>query len=308
MRLITRSDFDGLACAVLLEEAGVVDDYLFVHPKDAQDGKVSAGQQDVVANIPYISGCGMWFDHHSSEEERLGIDEFFEYEGKSQSAPSCARVIYDYYGGDEKFHKFDISGLMPAVDRSDTAAFSTKDIMSPKGWVLLSFIVDSRTGLGRYQDYRISNHDLLRDLIKYCRTMDIDTILEVPDVCERINRYTEQEVAYEKMIRANSSVDQNVIVIDLLNVEELLSGNRFIEYALYPYQNVSARIFWGKNRQNVVISVGHSIIHRDCKTDVGSLMLKYGGGGHKQVGTCQVPATRADEILQEIVSELKEDG
>ncbi|MBU2546923.1 MAG: exopolyphosphatase [Proteobacteria bacterium] len=308
MRLITRSDFDGLACAVLLEEIGLIDDYKFVHPKDVQDGLVTVTDNDILANVPYVDGAGYWFDHHSSEEERLEITKNFEFKGAVKAAPSCARVIYDYFGGAEKFKMFDQSGLMKAVDKADAARFTAAEIMQPEGWVLLSFVMDPRTGLGRYHDYRISNLDLMRDMIKYCRTMKVEDIIKVSDVEERVKRYFDQEPAYEMMLRGNSHADGNVIIIDLRPVDEILSGNRFIEYAIYPEQNVSVRIIWGKAHQNVVITVGHSILNRTCQSDVGSLMLKYGGGGHKQVGTCQIPTPEINRAYGEIVEALKNNG
>ncbi len=308
MRLITRSDFDGLACAALLEEHGVIDDYLFVHPKDMQDGKVQVSANDLLANVPFVPGCGLWFDHHSSEEERLAKNERIVFKGASYRAPSCARVIYDHFGGAPTFAKFDANGLMEAVDKSDSGSLTEEEIKHPKGWILLSFVMDPRTGLGRFKDYRISNHALMKDMIGYCRTLTIDEILAVPDVQERVKRYFEQEKAYQAMLQANSREDGNVLVIDLRGVGEILSGNRFIEYALWPQQNVSLRVLWGREKQNVVLTVGHSILDRSCLSDVGSLMLKYGGGGHRQVGTCQVETGKAEQAIAEVVAELKKKG
>jgi len=305
MNLITRSDFDGLACAVLLEEAGIIDNYKFVHPKDVQDGKVEVTKDDVLANVPYVSGCGLWFDHHSSEEERLKMTSKMKFEGRSQQAPSCARVIYDYYGGAGRFKKFDESGLMWAVDKSDSADLTKDEILKPSGWILLSFIMDARTGLGRYRDYRISNVQLMTDMIKYCRTMKVDDILEIPDVKERVERYFIQEEQYDAMVKAHARVDGNVLIIDLRDLDEILSGNRFVEYVLYPEQNVSIRIIWGKMKQNVVFTTGYSIINHTCKADIGSLMLRYGGGGHRAVGTCQVPFAEAEATLKAIIDYLK---
>lgn len=307
MRLLTRSDFDGLACAVLLVEAGVVDRYTFVHPKDVQDGKVEVTSDDVLANIPYAKGCGLWFDHHSSEHERLEFEEV-GFKGASRPAPSCARVIYDYYGGARRFAKLDATGLMAAVDKSDSAALSADEIVNPKGWILLSFIMDARTGLGRYRDYRISNYQLMEDMIQYCRTQTAEEILAIPDVQERVRRYFEQQRPFEAMLRARSRSDGNVIVLDLHEVEEILPGNRFVLYTLYPEQNISIQVIWGKGRQNMVFTVGHSIINRSSKTDVGSLMLRYGGGGHRAVGTCQVPVSDWERVLGELVAALKADG
>ena len=308
MRLVTRSDFDGLACAVLLEEVGLVEDYLFVHPKDLQDGVVEVTSNDILANVPYVRGCGLWFDHHSSEEKRLGIDEDFVFEGAQYPAPSCARVIYNYYGGSQKFDHFDRSGLMEAVDKSDSADLTAEEILDPAGWVLLSFIMDARTGLGRYRDYRVSNLELMRDMIQYCRNMDVGEILKIQDVSERVNRYFEQQEPYKEMIRNNSRTEKNVLIIDLRNVDEIISGNRFIEYALYPEQNVSVRCIWGREKQNIVFTVGHSIVNKTCNTDVGSLMLEHGGGGHAKVGTCQIPAHRADQAFNDIIGQLATNG
>lgn len=306
MRLLTRSDFDGLACAVLLKEAGIIDDRKFVHPKDVQDGLVEVTENDVLANIPYVPGAGLWFDHHASEEERLQIDEKFHFKGEARQAPSCARIIYDYYGGDEKFGH--LKKFIDAVDKSDSATFTKEEIENPKGWVLLSFIMDARTGLGRYRDYRISNYQLMDDMIEYCRTMTGEEIIENPDVQERVKRYYEQEEPFKKMLKAYSQADGNVIILDLRDVDEILSGNRFIIYTLYPVQNISIRVIWGKGKQNTVFTVGHSIINRTSKTDVGSLMLKYGGGGHPGVGTCQVPHGQSEQALKDIIEKMKKDG
>jgi len=308
MRLVTRSDFDGLVCAVLLEEMGMVDDYLFVHPKDVQDGKIEVTKNDILTNIPYVPGCGLWFDHHSSEEERLQLKQDFEFEGESRHAPSCARVIYDYYGGAKKFAKLDETGLMAAVDKSDAAQWEEDDILNPTGWTLLSFVMDARTGLGRFRDYRISNLKLMQDMINYCRTMTAEQILEVEDVQERVKRYFKQETDYEDMIRSYSKVDGNALVINLLTTFEIHSGNRFKEYVMYPEVNISVRVLWGRNKENVVFTVGHSIFNRTSKTDVGSLMLRYGGGGHRAVGTCQVPIENWQTALNEIVEQIKKDG
>jgi nanoRNase/pAp phosphatase (c-di-AMP/oligoRNAs hydrolase) len=308
MRLVTRSDFDGLACAVLLEEVGVVDEYMFVHPKDVQDGKVAVNNNDVLANVPYAPGCGLWFDHHASEDERLAAVKDKKFKGDSRPAPSCARVVYDFYGGAAKFKKYDDSGLMRAVDKSDSGHLTEDEIKHPQGWVLLSFVMDARTGLGRYKDYRISNHALMKDMIKHCRTMGIDQILANPDVKERVDRYFKQEQEYQAMLKANSRTDGNVLVIDLRDVEEIVSGNRFMEYALFPEQNVSVRVIWGRGKKNMVFTVGRSILDRSCKADIGSLMLKHGGGGHPEVGTCQVASADADRVLGEIVAALKAAG
>jgi nanoRNase/pAp phosphatase (c-di-AMP/oligoRNAs hydrolase) len=313
MRLVTRPDFDGLACAVLLEELGIIDDYLFMHPKDIQDGKVSLSKNDVLANVPYSPGCGMWFDHHSTELERLQLNKKAgygsltrAYRGFARLSPSCARVIYDYYNGPKELKKFDNSGLMWAIDKFDPADLSQKDILEPEKWILLAFIIDVRTGLGRYKNFRIDHLELLQDTIKYCRSMPIEDIIEVPDIVERTKLYFEHQEQYKKVIKNHSRTEKNVIVIDYRDQSETIVGNRFIEYALYPDQNVSVKAFWGLNKQNVVLSVGHSIVNKSSKKDVGSLMLKYGGGGHFKVGTCQIVTNEADKVIKDIINKLQD--
>jgi hypothetical protein len=304
MRLITRSDFDGLACAVLLRTAGITDSRLFVHPKDVQDGLIEVNANDVLANIPYAEGCGLWFDHHSSEDERVKMAGKFK--GDSRPAPSAARVIYDYYGGEKIFGH--LQDMMLAVDKSDSGQLTVGEIMNPKGWILLSFVMDPRTGLGRFKDYRISNYQLMDDLIELLGKKPIEEILQLPDVAERVKRYYEQNDLFKQMILKHTRTDENVIITDLRGVDVIYSGNRFLIYSLYPEQNISVWMIDGRNKQNCVYAVGHSIIKRTSKTDVGSLMLKYGGGGHKVVGTCQVPYEKADMVLKELVTTMKKDG
>lgn len=194
---------------------------------------------------------------------------------------------------------------MDSVDRSDSGNLTKEDVLNPSGWILLSFVMDPRTGLGRYHDYRIGNHELMKDMIRYCRTIDVQDILLIPDVQERVERYWKQEAAYKAMIQANSRMDKNVLIIDLRKVDEILSGNRFVEYALFPEANVSARILWGRDRKNVVLTVGHSILNRTCRSDIGALLLIHGGGGHSQVGTCQLDTAVAYQHINGIIAALK---
>jgi nanoRNase/pAp phosphatase (c-di-AMP/oligoRNAs hydrolase) len=301
MRLLTRSDFDGLACGALLEYLGIIDDWKFVHPKDIQDGLVETGPNDVLANIPYIKGCKLWFDHHYSESERVGAEAYFE--GVSRLAPSCARVVYEYYGGDEKLGRF--KEMIKFVDKVDSGDLSSDEILHPKGWILLGFIMDPRTGLGRFRDFTISNYDLMKQLAKACREKPIDEILALPDVQERIELYNRQDKLFREMIKKYARIEGNAIVVDLRGVETIQVGNRFLIYTMFPGQNISLFIVDGRNRQNCVITVGYSIINRSATVNVGSLLLKYGGGGHVQVGTCQVDYDDADKVIQEITEAVR---
>jgi nanoRNase/pAp phosphatase (c-di-AMP/oligoRNAs hydrolase) len=301
MRLLTRSDFDGLACGALLEYLGIIDDWKFVHPKDIQDGLVEAGLNDVLANIPYIKGCKLWFDHHYSESERIGAETYFE--GVSRLAPSCARVVYEYYGGDEKLGRF--KEMVKFVDKVDSGDLNSDEILQPKGWILLGFIMDPRTGLGRFRNFTISNYDLMKRLAKACREKSIDEILALPDVQERIELYIQQEKLFREMIEKYVRVEGRAIVVDLRGVETIQVGNRFLIYTMFPEQNISVFIVDGRNKQNCAITVGYSIINRSATINVGSLLLKYGGGGHIQVGTCQVDYDDADRVIREIIEAVR---
>ncbi|RYG74370.1 exopolyphosphatase [bacterium] len=303
MRLLTRSDFDGLACAVLLKDVGLIDRYQFVHPKDIQDGKIEVNEGDVLANVPFVPGCGLWFDHHTSEGQRLV--ELGQFEGDYREAPSCARVIWDYYGGLDTFDEHFLP-LMEAVDKSDSGNLNQEDIETPRDWILLSYVMDPRTGLGRYKDYRISNYQLMEDMVEHCRNRTIGEILALPDVTERVRRYYEQTGLFRAMMRRKAHQVDNVIAIDLREQEEIYAGNRFIIYTMFPDANVSLQMMWGFQRQNIVITCGHSVTNRTCKADVGALMLEYGGGGHKAVGSCQVAIEDADTAFAELTRRLQE--
>jgi len=274
-----------------------------VHPKDIQDGLVKASDNDVLANIPYIPGCKLWFDHHSSENERLGE---IVYEGCSRAADSAARVVYEYYGGKARLPHFE--EMVVAVDKVDSGKLSKDEILNPSDWVLLGFIMDPRTGLGRFRNFRISNYELMKVLMDACRTMNIDEILALPDVQERAVMYFEQDKLFREMLIKYTKTDANVIITDLRGVETIYTGNRFLIYSLFPEQNISLWAIDGRGKLNCPIAVGHSILKRTSKTNVGRLLLSYGGGGHKMVGTCQVDYAKADEVIAELVAKMKADG
>ena len=300
MRLVTRSDFDGLICGMLLKEADIIDSWTFVHPKDLQDGLFQPTENDVLANVPYVKGCGMWFDHHTSENDRLGWNQAVK--GESRLAPSAARIIYEYYGGESKFPNY--KEMIEAVDKVDSGQLSREEILNPSGWILLGFISDPRTGLGRFREFRISNYQLMEELINLFRNMKIEEILELPDVKERVDMYFDQTEKFKSMVEKHTAIKNNVIITDLRDVDTIYTGNRFMIYSLYPEQNVSMWIVDGKQKQNVSIAVGYSILNRTCTADIGKLMLKHGGGGHKMVGTCQVPYDSANGVINEIADYL----
>lgn len=300
MRLVTRSDFDGLACGALLKEAGIIDSWKFAHPKDLQDGLVEVTEDDCLANVPFVEGCGLWFDHHSSEYERNQLEG--KYKGESRITPSCARIIYEYYGGRDRFPQFD--DMMTAVDKVDSGNLTIEEVQNPSGWILIGFLMDPRTGLGRWRNFTISNYQLMEKLMDACRTMTTDEILELPDVKERIHVYFEQTEKFKEMVKQHTRVEKDVIISDLRGVEPIYSGNRFMIYSMYPAQNISAWIVSGRGKQGCSVAVGYSVLNRTSKVDVGSLMLKYGGGGHKAVGTCQFSDETMDEMVPKLLDEL----
>ena len=301
MRLLTRSDFDGSVCAALLLELGLVDGILYIHPKDLQDNKIEVTGDDILANVPFVEGCGLWFDHHSSEHERLKLEGKFK--GASELEPSAAQVIYEYYKKDQvaagKLKKFE--DLIKIVGIADLAQFSKDDILNPTGWIMLAFIADPRTGLGYKRSFRISNFELMKKLPEYLRSKTAKEILVLPDFQERVQVYHEETSKYKALLARTTRIEGDAILIDFRGIAENPVGNRFMEYVLYPEQNISVRIVDGRNKQFAMISVGHSILDRTSLVDVGSLVLKYGGGGHKQVGTCQVEYDDVDRIVEEML-------
>ena len=307
VRLITRADFDGSVCAAMLQELGLVDEILYVHPKDMQDNKIEISENDIIANVPYAEGCGLWFDHHSSEHLRL--DQKDDYKGASKLLPSAAQVIYDYYMADEtyaaKLYKFE--DLVKVANMADSAQFCKEDILNPTGWTLLSFIADPRTGLGHKRSFRISNLDLMNQLPDLLRSKTVDEILALTDFQERVAVYHEETSNFKELVTQNSRIDGNAIIIDFRGIQEMPVGNRFMEYVLYPRQNISIRIMDGKNKDLAVISIGHSIINRTSAVDVGRFALKHGGGGHKQVGTCQVKYEEVDHVVNELLQIINPD-
>lgn len=301
-RLITRSDMDGLVCGVLLKELELIEDVTFAHPKDMQDGLIEVGTSDITTNLPYVEGVYLAFDHHASETERVkGAPANHVIDAK---APSAARVVYDYFGGAERFPDIP-SDMMDAVDKADMANFTKEEILNPEGWVLLSFLMDARTGLGRFRDFNISNYQLMMKLIDYCRKHNqIGDILKLPDVKERVDLYFDHQMKFREQIQRCATVHKNLVVLDLRQEETIWAGNRFVLYALFPQTNISIHVLWGKNKQNTVFAIGKSIMNRTSKTHIGKLCLEYGGGGHEAAGTCQVENLRSEEVLNDIIQKI----
>ena len=300
-RLVMRSDFDGIVCAVLLRKKHPIDGVLFVHPKDMQDGKVPMTGTDITTNVPYVEGVHLAFDHHLSETIRLETKPANYI--LDPDAPSTARVVYRHFGGRDAFP--DVPGeMIDAVDKADAGRFSEEEILRPEGWVLLHFHMDPRTGLGRFHDFRISNYQLMKDLIGYCERYPVDEILRLPDVKERVDVYFGLEERFKGQISRCAKSIADLVVLDLREEEVIFPGNRFMVYVLFPQSSISIHVVWGKQKQNVVFAVGKSIFNRTSKLNIGELMLRYGGGGHANAGTCQIDSDRADRLLEELIRRI----
>lgn len=302
-RLVTRSDFDGLVCAMILKELDLIDDIKFVHPKDMQDGLIPVTNRDITTNLPYVDGVHLAFDHHSSEVTD-DDDEKPDYiiEGE---APSAAHVVYNYYGGKEKLPRIS-DEIMEAVDKSDSAQFTLEEILHPSGWTLMSFLMDARTGLGRFHEFRISNYDLMMQLIDYCREHPVEDVLELPDVKERVDLYFRQQQDFKDQLKRVTKMHGDVVVIYLKDEEIIYTGNRFLVYAMYPEAKISVHVMWGFRKQNTAVTIGKSIVNRSSNVDIGEICHYYGGGGHRNAGTCQLPNDEVDDILPDIYDLLNE--
>ncbi|NOQ29673.1 MAG: exopolyphosphatase [Helicobacteraceae bacterium] len=304
-RLVTRSDMDGLVCAVILKQLNLIDEIKFVHPKDMQDGTVTITENDIITNLPYVACANLVFDHHESESIRNGeADNYIII----PDAPSAARVVYDHYTKEGHDLSMIREDMMVAVDKADAAQFSEEDILNPKGWDLLSFLMDSRTGLGRFREFRIANYELMMNLIDYCHDHGIDDIMKLPDVAERVELFNRYDKEFRDQLLRCTTVHKNLVVLDLRDEETIFPGNRFMIYALFPQCNISIHVIWGFKNQNTVFATGKSIIDRSSKTNVGELMLKNGGGGHGAAGTCQIDNDKCEVVLQELITAINSDG
>ena len=301
-RLVTRSDFDGLVCGMLLRELDLIDEIKFVHPKDMQDGIVPVTARDIVTNLPYVAGSHLAFDHHASEISRKD-DRVYSNHVIDPAAPSAARVVYNYYGGAEAFPRIGLE-LMAAVDQADAAQFTRDEILDPQGWVLLNFLMDSRTGLGRFRDFRISNYDLMMQLIEQCRDHASEAVLALPDVQERVELYNAHRDLFAAQLRRCTTVHGKLALLDLRDEAVIYAGNRFTIYALFPDCDISAHVMWGVRKQNTVFAIGKSILDRGSPVDIGAVCLGYGGGGHRAAGTCQIANDRAETVKAELIASL----
>ena len=298
MRLVTRGDLDGLTCAVLITSCETIGEILLVHPQDITGRRLAVTDEDILANLPYHHGCAKWFDHHLLTESNQKPPETFD--GRYGLAPSAARMVYEYYvTGNPGLKKYE--GLLAETDRLDSAHLNLDDVLDPKDYILLGYTLDPRTGLGVFRDY------FLR-LVEELKKKTIGEILAQPDVRERVKRIREQDARFREVTVERSRLDGNVVFTDFRDLSPMPVGNRFIVYTLFPQANVSLRVHWGPSREHVAAAVGHSIFNRTSRTNVGEMMSRFGGGGHRGAGTCLLPAATADAQIAQMLAALKKDG
>ena len=298
MRLVTRGDLDGLACALLLTRCEPIDSLELVHPQEIADRRFPITHEDIVANLPYHPACGKWFDNHLLTDKN-GIPPR-NFKGRYAQAPSAARVVYDHYLPQHPaLARF--AELVSETDRLDSAQLSLDDVLAPKGYILLGYTLDPRTGLGAFQDY-------FRRVLDALATRPVDEVLGLSEVETRINRMRDQDRAFREATLAHSRMEGSVVVTDFRPLPAIPVGNRFLVYTLFPEANLSLRVHWGPSREHVAAAVGHSIFNRTSRTNVGELMARYGGGGHRGAGTCLLEARNADGQIAEIIAAMKKDG
>lgn len=303
-RLVTRADFDGVVSGTLLLELGMIDEIAFAEPKEVQDGMFEVTENDILTNLPYVEKAHLCLDHHASELERVGQRDNLIID---PNAPSAARLVYDHYGGADRFPDV-CAQMLAAVDQADAAQYNEEDILAPGPWVLLNFVLDPRTGLDRIGKFSISHEQFMKDMMVYCRHHPVEEILKIPDVEERLRLYNLHEEFFELQLKRCTEVHNNLVVFDLRKEEKTYAGNRFTLYAIFPDCNISVQVIPEIEPGKCLLACGKSILNRSSNTNVGSLMLKYGGGGHKQVGTCRIENDKVDQVLAEVIEQITTDG
>ena len=314
MRLVTRADFDGLVCGALITKFEKIDSYLFVEPKFMQDGLVEVRNGDVIANLPYHPNCTLWFDHHITNTMPEFDRPIMPGKGGFRLAPSAARVVYEYYTEPGNWHsatgKSDseegalflaserIQFLLQDADKIDAGQLTREDVLNPQGYVLVSMTTDGRYAEDEPYWLRIIN--LLRDK-SLEETMDD---VEVKRRCQKVLSFQEKLRA---ILLANTTLKRNVIYVDLRQVHDLPDGNRFLLFTLFPQGNIAVKVSYDTQRPDTTaISVGYNIFNKTATVNVGELLQRYGGGGHKVVGSCRVPNDKAEQAIQEIVAAVTE--
>src|SRR5262245_32674912 len=284
MRLVTRGDIDGLACALFLTQCEKVDSIELVHPQEITERRFPIRPDDIVANLPYHPACAMWFDNHLMTDRNATPPRGFL--GRYAQAPSAARVVYDHYlPGHPELARH--AAFLAEADRFDSAQLELADILSPKGGVLVAYTLDPRTGLGAFQGY-------FQKLLDTLTRGTLQDVLALPEVQERAARMREQDKAFREVTFSHSRLDGTVVITDFRPLTSIPVGNRFLVYTLFPEATLSMRIHWSPRKEGVIMSVGRSILNRVSRMNVGVLLSIYGGGGHAGAGSCMLAPEKAD--------------
>ena len=302
-KLLTRADLDGVMSATLLKKFGLIDEIEFCHPKDMQDGKIEVTDKNIITNLPYNENAHFVFDHHFSDDVRA-------YNRKSNHiinpvAKSATRVIYEYFGGADKFPK-EWGDMLDSVDRADSGNVTEEEIKNPKGWLMLNYLLDPRTGLGRYdKKFRLNNFDFMKYVIDIIQsTSDIQEILDAPDIKARVDFYMIEQEKFIEQLKRCSTVHDKVVLVNYKDEKEIHVGNRFMVYTMFPECNISIHKIMGNDGTKTVFAVGKSVLNKTSQLNIAELMSEYGGGGHRNAGTCQVLHSEADRVLEDILQKL----
>lgn len=300
-RLITKSDFDGLMCAVLLKALDKIDDIKFIHPRDIESGKIRITDNDIMAGLPYRENAKMVFDNYPGTAKKIKNTRSNYI--CDANAPSTSRVIYNSFGGKKRFPQIPDEMLM-TVDKGYRAKFTTDEILYPSNWELLSYLIDQRTNLEKFRVYKTPRDELMINLVNFCTDHTILEILNLPDMEERLETYFSFAEQFKDQIMRCSTVHSNLVVVDLRKEKVIYPGNRFIVYALFPECNVSLQVIPEADNK-ILFTSGKSIIDKSCNANIGKIMSRYGGSGHVNAGTCQTNSDMADIVLQKLIKKLK---
>jgi len=292
MRIITRPDFDGLVCAVFIKAAlGKDIPVLWVEPDAIRHCGLEVRQGDIIANLPWKSGCSIWFDHHVTNR----IDEKFE--GVYEIAPSAAGLIYTYYN--DRF-KRDFGALSAAADKIDSANLTVEEVLRPEDnpYLLLSMTIKNRAECEKHY------WDRLCDLFL---ENGIEDVMKDGDVKARCDEVIRENSEYREHLSKRTQIDRGVALTDFSDLMIAPQGNRFLVYALYPETHVAVKIRRDYHEtDSVIVSVGHSIFNRTCNVNTGFLLSRFGGGGHRGAGACKMKISLMEKALPEIMNTLKE--
>ena len=292
MRVVTRPDFDGVVCAVLLMDALQIEPpALWVQPSEMQHGRVDIQPGDIIANLPYHEKCSLWFDHHYSNQPQTPV------EGAFKIAPSAAGIVYAYY---RERLKRDYAELVHQTDRIDSADLTLEEIRHPENhpYLLLSMTIADHGG---------DESPYWEHLVRLLRTASIDRVMRDAEVKHRCREVVAVNRVYEKGLLANTISVGHVSITDFRNLDQPPNGNRFLVYSLFPECTVNVKIVYADDNL-ASIRVGHSILNRGCKVNVGKMLSGFEGGGHRGAGACRFARDKAQAYLDRIIEILEKNG